>query len=34
MNKDIYKVFGEMPADVLLEIIAASMDDYLYAFDL
>ena len=34
MNKDVYKIFGDMTAEILLEIIAECMDDYLYVIDL
>ncbi len=34
MNKDVYGILGDLTAEVLLEIIAECMDDYLYVFDL
>ena len=34
MIDDIFTVFGEQTAAVLLEIITGCMDDYLYIFDL
>lgn len=34
MNKDVYGLLGDLTAEVLLEIIAECMDDYLYVFDL
>lgn len=34
MSENIFKVFGELPKETLLEIIAKCMDDYLYVYDL
>lgn len=34
MNKDVYGILGDLTAEVLLEIIAECMDDYLYVLDL
>lgn len=34
MSENIFKVFGELPKETLLEIIAKCMDDYLYIYDL
>ena len=34
MNKDVYGILGDLTAEILLEIIAECMDDYLYVFDL
>lgn len=34
MNKDVYGIFGDLTAEILLEIIAECMDDYLYVIDL
>lgn len=34
MSRDVYKIFGDMTAEILLEIIAECMDDYLYVIDL
>ena len=34
MNKDVYEILGDLTAEILLEIIADCMDDYLYVFDL
>lgn len=34
MSEDIFKVFGKLPKETLLEIIAKCMDDYLYIYDL
>lgn len=34
MNKDVYGILGDLTAEVLLEIIAECMDDYLYVIDL
>jgi len=34
MNKDVYGILGDLTAEILLEIIAECMDDYLYVIDL
>ena len=34
MSENIFKVFGKLPKETLLEIIAKCMDDYLYIYDL
>lgn len=34
MSENIFKVFGKLPKETLLEIIAKCMDDYLYVYDL
>lgn len=34
MSENIFKVFGELPKETLLEIIAKCIDDYLYVYDL
>lgn len=34
MNKDVYGILGDLTAEILLEIIAECMDDYLYVLDL
>ena len=34
MNKDIFDRFGKKTSEILMEIIAACMDDYLYVLDL
>lgn len=34
MNKDVYGILGDLTAEVLLEIMAECMDDYLYVLDL
>ena len=34
MNKDVYGLLGDLTAEILLEIIAECMDDYLYVLDL
>jgi len=34
VSENIFKVFGELPKETLLEIIAKCMDDYLYVYDL
>ena len=34
MSENIFKVFGKLPKETLLEIIAKCMDDYLYIIDL
>jgi len=34
VSENIFKVFGELPKETLLEIIAKCMDDYLYIYDL
>ncbi len=34
MNRDIFKKFGEMSPEILMELISSCMDDYLYVIDL